>query len=80
MLALGLAGGSSSLDLEDDCRLEDCFCGEAPLMAASKNSRSLSLRNICVGVLRTVKCWLVMHSEGIAVGVFACTKIPGVKR
>lgn len=55
MLALGWAGASSFIDLEEDGRLEDCSLGEtAPLMAASKNSRSLRLRlrNICVGVLK----------------------------
>ena len=55
MLALGWAGGSSFLDLEDDGRLDDRSLGETPLMAASKNSRSLRLRNICVGVLTVVK-------------------------
>ena len=51
ILALGFAGGSSFGDLEDDdCRrLEDGFLGRVPLMAASKRSRSLRLRNICVG-------------------------------
>lgn len=80
MLALGLAGGISFLNLEDDGRLEDCFCGEAPLIAASKNSRSLRLRNICVGVLRVVKCWCVICREGISLGVFGWAKILGVKR
>lgn len=57
MLALGWAGGSSFIDFEDDGRLDDCSSGEAPLMAASKNFRSLRLRNIrvCVGVLTVVK-------------------------
>lgn len=55
MLALGWAGGSSLLDLEDDGLLDDRSLGEAPLIAASKNSRSLRLRNICVGVLTLVK-------------------------
>lgn len=54
MLALGWAGGSSFVDLKDDRRLEDCTLGEAPLMAASKNSRSLRL-HICVVVLTVVK-------------------------
>ena len=49
MLALGWAGGSSFIDLEEDGRLDDCSLGgAAPLMAASKRSRSLRLRNICV--------------------------------
>ncbi len=57
MLALGLAGGSSFMDLEEEDRpFEDCWMGGAPLMAASKLSRSLRLRNICVGVLRVVRC------------------------
>ena len=57
ILALGFAGGSSFGDLEDDCRrLEDCFLGREPLMAASKNSRSLRLRNMCVGALTVVIC------------------------
>ena len=55
MLALGRAGGSSFMDLDDDRRLGDCTLGEAPLMAASKNSRSLRLRNICVVVLTVLK-------------------------
>ena len=57
ILALGFAGGSSFGDLEDDCRrLEDCFLGKVPLMAASKKSRSLRLRNISVGALIVVIC------------------------
>ena len=75
MLALGLAGESPFLDLEDECRFEDCLCGEAPLMAASKKSRSLRLRNICVGVPRVVKCWCVFPREAIPLCVSACTKI-----
>lgn len=55
MLALGLACGSSFIDLEDDGRLEDCCMGEAPLRAASKISGSLRLRNMCVGVPTIVK-------------------------
>ena len=51
MLALGWAGGSSFLDLEDD-RFHKCLLGKVPLIAASKKSRSLRLRNICVGVVR----------------------------
>ena len=57
ILALGCAGGSSFGDLDDDSRrLEDCFLGRVPLMAASKKSRSLRLRNISVGALTVVIC------------------------
>lgn len=72
------------MDLEDDDRLEDCFLGEAPLMAASKKSRSFRLRNIilCVGVLRVVKCRcvLVIRSEGIPLSVQASARILEAKR
>ena len=56
ILALGLAGGSSFEDLEDELRFEDGVLGRAPLMAASKISRSLRLRNICVRALTFVIC------------------------
>lgn len=77
MLALGLAGEGSLLDVEDDRRFGVCFGGEAPLIAASKNSRSLRLRNICVGVPRVVKCWCVTCKEGIPLGVFGWASILG---
>ena len=50
ILALGFAGGSSFEDLEASLCFNDCFLGKVPLMAAMKKSRSLRLRNICVGV------------------------------
>lgn len=70
------------MDVEDDDRLEDCFLGEAPLMAASKKSRSFRLRNIrlCVGVLRVVKCRCVIRSEGIPLCVQASARILEAKR
>ena len=76
ILALGFAGGSSFVT-EDDRRFERDFLGEAPLMAASKNSRSLRLRNMDVGVLLVVMCWRGIHSvvmcsrvENLVVGVY----------
>lgn len=66
ILALGFAGENSfmDLDLEDDRRFERERLGKAPLMAASKNSRSLRLRNMCVGGLRVVIRWCENRVEG----------------
>ena len=80
MLALGLAGGSSRVDLEDDCRFRECLLGKAPLMAASKNSRSVRLRNMCVGMLRVVVCRCGFRNEQIALSGRASAKTVGVER
>ena len=69
ILALGFGGGSSFGDLEEDGRFEDCGLGRVPLMAAWKNSRSLRLRNICVGVLMVVICLSVGSRDVIRFGV-----------
>ena len=78
MLALGWAGGSSFMDLEDDALLDGRSLGEAPLMAASKNSRSLRLRNICVGVLTVVKRSCFMGKGWAPLNAY--TKVLGAKR
>ena len=70
-LALGFAGVSSFGDLEEEeeGRFEDCRLGKVPLMAAWKNSRSLRLRNMCVGVLMVVIRLSVGCRDGIPLGV-----------
>ena len=73
ILALGLAGANSFLDLEDDQRFGDGLCGEVPLMAASRDSRSLRLRSIRLGYPTVVKrrSVLVLRSEEMRLSVRA---------
>ena len=82
ILALGFTGGSSFGDLEDDCRrLGDGFLGRVPLMAASKKSRSLRLRNICVGALTVVICRRCgLRGKAILPSVLGSAETPGDKR
>ena len=82
ILALGFAGGSSFDDLEDDCRrLEDRLLGRLPLMAASKNSRSLRLRNISVGALPVAICRRCgLGGETILPSSLDSAKTPGDER
>ena len=82
ILALGFAGGSSFDDMEDDCRrLEDRLWGRLPLMAASKKSRSLRLRNISVGALSVVICRRCgLRGEAILPSVLDSAEAPGDKR
>lgn len=84
MLALGLAGGSSLAvgeeDREDRRRFADGFNGEAPRMAASKNSRSLRRRNMGVGVLAGVRCWCGIWRGGARRGGHGFARNGGVER
>lgn len=84
ILALGCAGGRSfgDDDLKDDCRRREvCLLGRVPLMAASKKSRSLRLRNISVGALTVViRGRLGLRGKTILPSVFDSAETLGDRR